>query len=78
MVSWLQADAGGRGDVMLRRVRPEGEMGPVVPVASSAPARSVPQLAVSGEDLVLVWTNAQDDSKRVMSARLAIDSVPLD
>lgn len=78
VVSWLQADSGGLGSLMLRRVSADGAMGPVVPVAASTPARSVPQLAVAGSDLVLVWTEAQDDGTRVRSARLAVDSVALD
>jgi hypothetical protein len=78
VVSWLQSDSGGRGKLVLRRVRPDGEMGPVLPVAGNAPARSVPQLAVSGNDLVLVWTEAQDDRRRLMSARIPIDSIAAD
>ncbi len=78
VVSWLQADAGGRGKLVLRRVEPGGAMGPVITVAGNAPARSVPQLAAAGRDLVLVWTEAQGDAKRLVSARLPIDSVPLD
>ena len=78
VVSWLQADTGGRGNLVLRRVEPAGQMGPVIPVAGNAPARSVPQLAVAGSDLVLVWTEAKDDARRIMSARIPIDSVPLD
>ena len=78
VVSWLQADEGGYGNLVLRRVTPDGNMGPVVPVASNAPARSVPQLALAGSDLVLVWAEARDDAKRIVSARIPIDSVPLD
>ena len=47
-------------------------------VATGAPARSVPQMAVAGDDLVMVWTEARDDVKRVASARVPVDSVPLD
>jgi hypothetical protein len=78
VVSWLQADADGRGNLVLRRVTPGGLMGPVVPVAGNAPARSVPQMAMAGDDLVLVWTAAQKDTKRIVSARIPITSVPLD
>lgn len=78
VVSWLQADTGGRGNLVLRRVRPGGDMGPALRVAGNTPARSVPQLALAGGDLVLVWTEAQDDARRLMSARLPIRSVTLD
>ena len=76
VVSWLQAEAGGRGSLVLRRVTPQGDRGPLVVVASSAPARSVPQMAIAGDDLVLVWTEAQQDSKRIASARIPLDAVP--
>ncbi|HSM30767.1 MAG TPA: hypothetical protein VK854_08710 [Woeseiaceae bacterium] len=76
VVSWLQAAAGGRGKLVLRRVTPGGEMGPVFDVASDAPARSVPQMAVAGNHLVLVWTDAREDGKRIASARIPILSVP--
>lgn len=75
VVSWLQAAAGGRGKLVLRRVTPGGETGPVFDVASDAPARSVPQMAIAGDDLVLVWTEARDDVKRIVSARIPIASV---
>jgi hypothetical protein len=76
VVSWLQADTGGRGSLVLRRVTARGETGATMLIATGAPARSVPQLAVAGSDLVLVWTEAQDDAKRIASTRIPIDSVP--
>jgi len=78
VVSWLQAAAAGRGQLVLRRVTSGGEMGPVFDVASDAAARSVPQMAIAGDDLVLVWTEARDDGKRIASARVPIDSVAAD
>ena len=75
VVSWLQAAASGRGNLVLRRVMPQGGMGPMVPVASGAPARSVPQMAVAGDDLVLVWTEATVDAKRIASGRIPIESI---
>ena len=78
VVSWLQADAGGRGNLVLRRVSADAEPGAVMPIASGSPARSVPQLAVAGSDLVLVWTEVQDDAKRIASARIPIESISAD
>ena len=78
VVSWLQAAAAGRGQLVLRRVTSGGEMGPVFDVVSDAAARSVPQMAIAGDDLVLVWTEARDDGKRIASARVPIDSVAAD
>jgi hypothetical protein len=78
VVSWLQADPGGRGNLVVRRLTADGDMGAVVPVASGAPARSVPQMAIAGDDLVLVWTEAQAETKRVASARIPLDSIAID
>ena len=50
----------------------------MVPVASGAPARSVPQMAIAGEDLVLVWTEAQEVGKRIASGRIPVDSITPD
>ena len=78
VVSWLQAEADGRGNLVVRRVTPHGELGPVVPVASGAPARSVPQMGVTGDELVLVWTEARDDAKRIASALVPPPPLPAD
>jgi len=78
VVSWLQARASGRGDLVLRRVARQGDVGPVLSVASDAPARSVPQMSIAGDDLVLVWTEAKDDAKRLRSARIPIASIAAD
>ena len=78
VVSWLQADSGGRGSLVLRRATSDGSMGPVLPIANGAPARSVPQMAIAGDDLVLVWSEALDETRRITSARIPVDSVSLD
>jgi hypothetical protein len=78
VVSWLRADTGGRGTLVVRRVTAEGDVGPVKPIVSGAPARSVPQMAVAGDDLVLVWSEAQGDARRIASARIPIKSISAD
>jgi len=78
VVSWLQAEADGRGRLVLRRVTPQGGMGPIVPVAGGVPARSVPQMGLSGGDLLLVWTEARDDATRIASARVPPPPPPID
>ena len=74
-VSWLQASAGGRGDLVIRHVTPEGDVGPMHRIASGAPARSVPQMSLTGKHLVLVWTQLQQEEKRIVSARIPVDSL---
>ena len=78
VVSWLQASDGGRGSLVIRRITAQGDLGPVLSVASGAPARSVPQMAIAGDDLVLVWTEARDDGKHIASARIAIEAIAAD
>ena len=78
VVSWLQAEADGRGRLVLRRVTPRGEMGPIVPIANGAPARSVPHMAADGDGLVLVWTEARENGKRIASARVPPPPLPAD
>ena len=78
VVSWLQAEANGRGNLVLRRVTPRGQIGPVVAVASGAPARSVPQMGIAGDDLLLVWTEGREDATRIASARLPIPAISPD
>jgi hypothetical protein len=75
VASWLQADADGLGNLVIRRAMPDGEMGSPVTVAKGVPARSVPQMAIKGDDLVLVWTEAQDEGKRIASTRMPVDSI---
>ncbi len=75
VVSWLQAEASGLGRLVLRRVSAEGDMGPVVPVAEGVPARSVPQMVIAGDDVIMVWTESQEDTQRIASGRIPVVSI---
>ena len=75
VVSWLQPDSGGAASLRLRHIGAGGEKGPVVELARQLPARSSPQLALSGNDLVLAWTEKHDQSVRIASARIAVAAV---
>jgi hypothetical protein len=69
-VSWLQPGADGSHDVAVRKIE-AGAAGSVHTVAHNAAAFSVPQLALSGEDLILVWTETEEFENSVHSARVA-------
>jgi hypothetical protein len=70
VVSWLQANPGGLADLVIRRVSADRQIGAVRTIASDVPARSVPQMALAGSDLVFVWTEATDGDTRIASARM--------
>lgn len=76
VVSWLQSGKSGVGDLLARRVTSDGRIGATHKVASNVPARSVPQMALLGNDIVLAWTESSDKSSRIHSTRLPTESFP--
>lgn len=68
-VSWLESLTGGNGEVRLRRVWPDGRLGTPVIVSSAKAGRStgIPQLARSGDHLVVAWR-----SDRVVTALVPV------
>jgi len=75
VVSWLQSSGGGHASLMVRVISRSGEPGPARTISTNLPARSAPQMAVSGGNLVFVWTEKQDESTRFGSSRVAVESV---
>ena len=57
VVSWLEATGEGRGEVRIRRVRPDGRLGDMMTVASSTSGRStgVPQMVLRSGNLIVAW-----------------------
>jgi hypothetical protein len=74
-VSWLQPDIGGAATLHLRRIGPESQRGPAIEVARNLPARSSPQLALAGDDIILAWTEKKGGITRIASARMAVDEL---
>jgi hypothetical protein len=74
-VSWLQSGESGTHPVFARRYSAAGTPGPARQVAPNAGAFSFPQVAVSGEDLVFVWTETEGGMNSVNSARVAAASL---
>ena len=75
-ISWLQVSEGGIGEVYVRRVDSTGILGPAHIVSHGAGSFSVPQLARSGDDLVLVWIESSDSVDQISSARVPIAALP--
>lgn len=75
VVSWLQSGKIGLGDMLARHVTSDGLIGATHKVASNVPARSVPQMALLGNDLVFVWTETGGKNTRIASARIPVESI---
>ena len=75
VISWLDAGPGGSATLRLRRVHPDGAVGAVRKVAEGLPARSVPQLALAEDRLVLAWSENRDGALQVITARLPVDGL---
>jgi len=77
LVSWQRriGEANSGTELCLRRVSRDGEMGDihVVQEADGIFAFSVPQIASTGDDIVLAWTIETDDSYAVRTAVLPIN-----
>ncbi len=71
-VTWLER-VGGASELRLRRIGPDGEVGPGVTVGRSTDGRSsgFPRLVATGEGTLLVaWTDARGDRSTVRVARI--------
>jgi hypothetical protein len=76
LVTWLeQADDGA--EIRIRRVRPDGTMGPAETVATSTTARAsgFPRMARSGDRLVFAWTDARAGGGEGTVVRTALAAV---
>ena len=71
-VSWMHKESGQSPEVRVQRIDIEGQTGDVHVVTRGLKSRSVPQLGLSGGELVFVWTESRDGSQSIHSARLSI------
>jgi hypothetical protein len=69
-VSWLQTSAERSNEVVVRKISADGKASAIHTVARDVGSFSVPQIAVSGDDLVFVWTETADSVNSVHSARV--------
>lgn len=61
VVGWLESLGGGVGEIRVRRIRPNGQLGPATKVASAAAGRSagIPQMVRHGDGLLVAWRQEQ-------------------
>jgi hypothetical protein len=76
-VSWHRSAGQGRAVLMLGLLTASGEVKSIQQLteADSVFAFSVPQLAVSGDDLIVAWTTEIDDEFGVRSARVPLQTL---
>jgi hypothetical protein len=70
-VTWIES-AKPRSQLRLRIVKPSGERSAPVTISSTAGGDRYPRTAHLGNELVLAWTEGNDKSSQVRTARLAI------
>ncbi len=70
VVSWMHRGQSGPGELRLRRVSADSQLGPVHVVAeiSSARLSGFPQMIRRGNDLVLAWTDAAGQASNIRTA----------
>ncbi len=70
VVSWLGGAKGGKAELHLRHVSQSGEAGPdkVIAEATGIAPFSVPQLLLTGDELLLAWTDTSGDESAVKTA----------
>jgi hypothetical protein len=76
-VSWLCKESNDRAQVCLRAVTADNELGPVQILSGDQQVSplNVPQLARSGDYLVVAWTVRDADGSNIVSRRLPIESL---
>lgn len=70
LVSWLRSAQGTAGDIVVRSVSADGELGPVHVIAATAAGRmsGFPQMVLRGEDVIFAWTDVNDTTTQVHTA----------
>ena len=70
LISWLRGATGTAGEICIRHVDVEGQLGAEIVVAQTAAGRmsGLPQMALRGDDMILAWTDVVDDSTIVRTA----------
>lgn len=73
LVSWVERAGGTEADVRIRRVAPDGTLGPPRSIAASSSARSTgfPRMVRAGDHVVFAWTGPGKPST-LHAARLAL------
>lgn len=77
LVSWLQDGGNGAGDICVRSVSPNGELGETRVIATTSTGRmsGFPQMVVSGDSVVMAWTDVDEGGTRVHSATIPVSEL---
>ncbi|MGI9205423.1 MAG: sialidase family protein [Woeseiaceae bacterium] len=77
VVNWLRSDSAGGGNLFVKRISAQGEMGVDVPVdlAADVFAFSVPQIAAHDDELILAWTEENNGVYGIGSALIPLSMV---
>ena len=72
LVSWLREAPSGEAEIRLRRVRPDGSHSETLVVGTTSAGRlsGFPQLAQTGDDVIVAWTDLGGDSAQIRTARV--------
>lgn len=78
VITWLHAIGRGGAELMLRRIKSNGEMGApfVLTEANDVFAFSVPQISSVGDTLVVAWTTEANKKYGVASATIPESAIP--
>ncbi len=68
VVSWVAKTGSGENAVMVRAVEIDGTTGPPVHVGFTNQLRVFPQVTVSGEQIVVIWTDDTDGQRQLRTA----------
>ena len=74
-ISWLQSESDSNYEFKVRTLRSSGKLGDVRTVATGVNAVSVPQMALTGTDLVFAWSVTEGPTIYLASARAAAESL---
>ena len=72
VVSWMESGKDGDYEVNLRALTTNGQLGPVRTVGRTSLARTVPQMVLVGDKLILAWTDELSDLSKVVSVEVPI------
>ena len=76
-VSWLRKASVDSAEVCVRRVSPDGALGPVVVVSrdDDVPRFSVPRMVREGDNLIFAWTRRIHKASHVITASMPINTL---
>jgi hypothetical protein len=77
LVSWLRSGNGSEGEICIRRITADGELGPELIVATTASGRmsGFPQMVARDDSVVVAWTDVGDNSTAVRAAIVKMNSL---